>query len=143
MKRLVLLITVALFCALPAIAAENEPPQPPQEIQEQIQRIRRAQNELEQQRQDLDRQRQELGHQQELMQLHGQMPQRKDTPPKPLCVLLMVMCVAVHILVAVWVFQDIRTRGVGSGIWIVIALIAGLLGALVYAVVRIGDIKKS
>jgi hypothetical protein len=27
----------------------------------------------------------------------------------------------------------------GSGIWIVIVLLAGLLGALVYAVVRIGD----
>lgn len=44
---------------------------------------------------------------------------------KPLCGLLLVMCPVVHILVAVWVFQDIRMRGAGSGIWIVIALIAG------------------
>ena len=61
---------------------------------------------------------------------------------KPICVLLGMMCVVVHILVAIWVFQDIRTRGTGSGIWIVIALIAGLLGALVYAVVRLGDMKQ-
>ena len=55
----------------------------------------------------------------------------------------MAMCVVVHILVSVWVIQDIRTRGTGSGIWIVIALIAGLLGTLVYAVVRLGDVKQS
>ena len=61
----------------------------------------------------------------------------------PLCALVMTLCIVVHILVAVWVFQDIRSRGTGSGIWIVIALIAGLLGALVYAVVRLGDAKKS
>ena len=143
MKRLALLVTVVLICSSAAIAAEGDPPQPPQQkIQQQMQRIRHAQNELEQQRQQLDQHRQELEHQREQMQRHGQWPHRKDEP-KPMCVLLMVMCVVVHILVAVWVFQDIRTRGTGSGIWIVIALIAGLLGALVYAVVRLGDVKQS
>ena len=52
------------------------------------------------------------------------------------------LIVVVHILVAVWVYQDIRKRNAGSGIWIVIALVAGLLGVLVYAVVRIGDNDK-
>jgi hypothetical protein len=50
--------------------------------------------------------------------------------------------VVVHILAAVWVYQDIRQRGCGSGLWVVIALLAGLLGTLVYAVVRIGDGEK-
>ena len=54
----------------------------------------------------------------------------------------LLLVIIVHILVAVWVYQDIRKRNVGSGIWIVIALLAGLLGALVYAVVRIGDNDK-
>ena len=54
----------------------------------------------------------------------------------------LLLVVIVHILVAVWVYQDIRKRNAGSGIWIVIALLAGLLGALVYAVVRIGDNDK-
>lgn len=143
MKRVALLMTVALFCSSAAIAAEDTPQQPPQEIQQQMQQIRRAQNELEEQRQELDRQRQELEHQRQQMQLQGQAPQRKQIPPRPLCVAMMVICVAVHILVSIWVFQDIRTRGTGSGLWIVVALIAGLLGALVYAVVRIGDVKKS
>ena len=54
---------------------------------------------------------------------------------------LLLLCLVVHILVAVWVYTDIRKRNLGSGIWIVIALLAGLLGVLVYAVVRIGDNK--
>ena len=52
---------------------------------------------------------------------------------------LLLICLVVHILTAVWVFQDIRKRGAGSGLWIVIALLTGLLGTLVYAVVRLGE----
>lgn len=56
---------------------------------------------------------------------------------------ILLFCVIVHILLAVWVFQDIRKKSDSSGIWIVIALLTGLLGALVYAVVRLGDIRKT
>ena len=56
--------------------------------------------------------------------------------------LLLLICGIIHILVAIWVYMDIRQLNRGSGIWIVIALLAGLLGALVYAVVRIGDSKQ-
>jgi hypothetical protein len=37
--------------------------------------------------------------------------------------------------------MDIRQLNRGSGLWIVIALLTGLLGALVYAVVRLGDAR--
>ncbi len=53
--------------------------------------------------------------------------------------LLLLICVIIRILLAVWVYMDIHKLGHGSGIWIVIVLLAGLLGALVYAIVRIGD----
>jgi hypothetical protein len=43
---------------------------------------------------------------------------------------------------AVWVYKDIRARECGSGIWVAVALLAGLFGALVYAVVRLGDSGK-
>jgi hypothetical protein len=66
----------------------------------------------------------------------AQMDKAHREGPGPL--LLLVIAV-VNILCAVWVFQDIRQRACGSGIWIVIALLAGLLGTLVYAVVRVGD----
>jgi hypothetical protein len=52
---------------------------------------------------------------------------------------LLLICLIVNILTAIWVFQDIRKRGAGSGLWIVIALLTGLIGTLVYAVVRLGE----
>ncbi|HOK96600.1 MAG TPA: hypothetical protein PK052_12360 [Anaerohalosphaeraceae bacterium] len=70
-------------------------------------------------------------------------PQRGPRGHRPFWCAMMVCCAVVHILSAVWVFQDIRTRGAGSGVWIVIALLAGLFGVLVYAVVRLGDIRKT
>lgn len=63
---------------------------------------------------------------------------RKTGRPHPILLVVLV----VHILTAIWVYQDIRHRGSGSAIWIVIALLAGLLGTLVYAVVRLGDGEK-
>lgn len=55
----------------------------------------------------------------------------------------LLLCFVVHVLLSVWVYQDIRKRNSGSGIWIVIALLTGLLGVLVYAVVRLGDSRQS
>jgi hypothetical protein len=44
-----------------------------------------------------------------------------------------------NILVAIWIFTDIRKRSEGSGIFIVLALLAGVPAAIIYALVRIGD----
>jgi hypothetical protein len=46
-----------------------------------------------------------------------------------------------NILIAVWIFTDIRKRGEGSGIFVVLALLAGVPAAIIYAIVRIGDRK--
>ena len=50
-----------------------------------------------------------------------------------------LLCVVIHILCAVWVYQDTRRRNAGSGLWVVIALLSGLFGTAVYALVRLGD----
>ena len=158
MRKLLLamFIWTSLYFSFPAVAVaeEADQPNPPQKrIQQQMQRIRHAQNELKEQREGLEGERrkldqewQKLEHRKGQMQPQRQWPARKQMHKgghKSLCGLLMVICLVVHILVAIWVFQDIRARGTGSGIWIVIALISGLLGALVYAVVRLGDVKQS
>jgi hypothetical protein len=55
----------------------------------------------------------------------------------------MVVLFACHILLAMWVFLDIRKRGEGHGIFIALALLAGFCAAIVYALVRLGDTKKT
>jgi hypothetical protein len=55
------------------------------------------------------------------------------------CGVLMLAMGIINILLTAWVYQDIRRRNTGSGLWIIITLMAGLFGAAVYALVRIGD----
>jgi len=52
-----------------------------------------------------------------------------------------LICAVVNVLLAVWVFMDVRSRKTASGLWIVITLLAGFFGALIYAVVRQGDMQ--
>lgn len=55
---------------------------------------------------------------------------------------LVILCAIIcNILLAVWIFTDIRKRGEGSGIFIALALVAGIPTAIIYALVRIGDKK--
>ena len=146
---LILFFWTTFYFWLPsvAIAQEGRKDSDRPRIQQPMERIQRVRSELNEQRHQIEMERQELEHQREQMQQRRPWMNRKPIEmmgwPKPYCIFIMVMCLVVHILVAVWVFQDIRTRGTGSGLWIVIALIAGLLGALVYAVVRLGDVKQS
>jgi len=52
--------------------------------------------------------------------------------------LVYVMC---NILLSIWIFTDIRKRGEGSGIFVALALVAGVPTAIIYSLVRIGDRK--
>lgn len=55
---------------------------------------------------------------------------------------LFVLGAVVNVLLAIWVYQDIRKRNSGSGLWIVLALLAGFFGTLLYAIVRLGDVQQ-
>ncbi len=104
--------------------------------------------EIEEQEMELEQRRREMEHDNQLRELElekhrAQLKHFQHRPHKDKFMPLILICLVVHILVAVWVYQDIRVRGTGSGLWIVIALLAGLPGVLVYAVVRLGDAKKS
>ena len=69
-----------------------------------------------------------------------QQPQgTRRCPVKCALLPLLVVLGIIHVMLAVWVFTDIRKRGEGSGIFIVLALIAGILGTILYALVRLGD----
>jgi len=55
----------------------------------------------------------------------------------------LLVILACHILLAVWIFLDIRQRGEGHGIFIALALLAGFCAAILYALVRLADTKKA
>ena len=55
---------------------------------------------------------------------------------------LVVVWLVCNVLLAAWIFTDIRKQGQGHGIFIALALLAGFPTAILYALVRIGD-KKS
>ncbi len=53
-------------------------------------------------------------------------------------VLIWILC---NILLAIWIFTDIRKRGEGPAIFVALALVAGIPAAVIYSLVRIGDRK--
>jgi hypothetical protein len=53
--------------------------------------------------------------------------------------LIFLGCVVCNLLLAVWIFTDIRKRGEGSGLFVALALVAGIPTAIIYSLVRIGD----
>lgn len=150
MKRYIL-ITMLMTIFVPATALCLEPDEAAElENMEHQLRLRKKQLQLEDRETKLQFQRkmQDI----KLEERRGALARQRKTRKHPTCfrrcrkgVMLpfLVVCFVVHILLAVWVFQDIRKRNAGSGIWIVITLLTGLFGALVYAVVRLGDTKQS
>jgi hypothetical protein len=93
---------------------------------------------LEKQRQELDLDRQAVEAQKQTVVPGKDGYRRHHDKMKHFCGFMLV-CLVVNILLAIWIYQDIRRRNTGSGVWIVLALLTGLLGTLVYAVVRLGD----
>jgi len=55
--------------------------------------------------------------------------------------LLFLIGMICNILLAIWIFTDIRKRGEGSGIFVAMALVAGIPAAIIYTLTRIGDKK--
>ena len=66
------------------------------------------------------------------------MPPR-GCPMQKHCGGLAVICIIIHLLLTIWVYGDIRQRGQGLGLWIIITLLAGFFGALLYLLARLGD----
>jgi len=54
---------------------------------------------------------------------------------------IVVVWAVCNVLLAAWIFTDIRKLGHGHGIFIALALLAGFPAAILYALVRIGDKK--
>ena len=144
MKKFMLIaMLTAIFVPANSFGEEHEKrPVRPAANREQQMRVQHMELELEEREIELNfhREMKELELQQRRNELQGR---KHHNLKRGKCPGLLLVCLIVHILTAVWVYKDIQQRKTGSGVWIVIALITGLLGTLVYAVVRIGDIRQA
>ena len=135
MRILTLIMTVIL--AAPTIAQAVAPEAEIEAMETKIE-LRKLQLDIEAAEAELDFQRQM--HELELEQRRAKMGHRSHKPGKGIFLLLWLV---VHALATVWVYKDLHERKTGSGLWIPIVLIGGLLGLLVYAVVRLSDIVQT
>jgi hypothetical protein len=149
---LVAALVVFALIATPARAQQSQ--QSNDSSSDRLQRLERRLNELSERQQQTMRQggvnQQQPGQPPQMGAQGHPMPPPNMAPPqdtkrhkavKDFFGLVMFCCLIFNILIAIWIFGDIRKRGAGSGIFIVLALIAGIPTAIIYALVRIGDNK--
>ena len=136
MKNIALGLIAAMVLAAPAIAEEHE-----MDIEREMEHLElqhaRAEFEFDQQTRDMDLQERQL----ELEMMRRQIDRPQKSPKDEKEGGIVVLLLAVHILMAIWVYKDVRRKNSGNGIWIVITLLAGFFGAAVYALIRLGDAK--
>ena len=69
-------------------------------------------------------------------------PSARRCPLCPILRVLLPLLVVIHVMLAVWVYTDIKKRGEGPGVFIILALLGGIPATILYALVRIGDRKS-
>ena len=151
MKRYVLIsVLIAMFVSTTAFSQRpDEPGGRPEENMEREMNLRRMHLELEEREMELNfhRKMQELELDERRIALECERAAHEHAGfkhgRKGGALPFIIVCFVVHILLAVWVYKDIRQRNHDSGIWIVIVLLTGLLGVLPYAIVRLGDIRQT
>jgi hypothetical protein len=53
-----------------------------------------------------------------------------------MCLIIPIVWFIVWILVAIWVYRDAESRGMSGVMWLLIVILLGLLGIIIYLVVR-------
>ncbi len=53
-----------------------------------------------------------------------------------LCLVCVVLWFVIWILIAVWVYRDAESRGMGGALWLIIVILLGLIGIIIYLIVR-------
>ena len=51
-------------------------------------------------------------------------------------ILFIIGLIAVWILLAVWVYRDAKKRGMEATLWLLVVLLTGIIGLIVYLIVR-------
>jgi hypothetical protein len=131
MKRILLGLVVVLMAGSPAWCEERE-----LDVAQEMEHLQ-VQREQAEFRFDQEMRELELGERRmELAQRNAKRPAHKAGE---IAHVIWLVCMVTHLLMALWVYQDVRKKDNGNGIWIVITLLVGFFGAAVYALIRIGD----
>jgi len=51
-------------------------------------------------------------------------------------IICIVVMLVISIMIAVWVYRDAKSRGMSGGLWLIIVLLFGIIGLIIYLVVR-------
>lgn len=51
-------------------------------------------------------------------------------------IVLLVVWFVVSLLIAIWVYKDAKSRDMNAAVWLLIVLLTGCIGCIIYLVVR-------
>jgi len=141
MKHATLMVAVVAMvlatAAQTAAAQEDEEAPFEEEIERQMMELelRQREDELEFDRQEreleLEQRRAEIDH------IRGHRPDHHDHGG-----FFLLFIIITNILLTVWVFKDMNEKKIGRALWVPIALLAGVFGAILYAIVRVADTRQ-
>jgi TctA family transporter len=52
------------------------------------------------------------------------------------CLIIPIVWFIIDILLCIWVYRDAESRGMNGVLWLIVVLIAGILGLIIYLIVR-------
>ena len=133
MKRILLGWVVVLLAVSPALCEEHE-----LDVGREMEHLElereQAEFRFEQEIREL-----ELGERRMQLEHRARNATRPAHKPGRFAHVMWLVCMITHVLMALWVYQDVRKKDNGNGIWIVITLLVGFFGSAVYALIRLGD----
>ena len=50
-------------------------------------------------------------------------------------IIIVVWCI-IGIVLAIWVYKDAESRGMNGALWLIIVILTGIIGLIIYLVVR-------
>ena len=153
MKHTVLMaavVAMVLATAAQTTAAQEDEESSLEEIEQDLERreieleIQRLEDDAEVERQErqFDLEERQL----ELEQRRAEIDRISDHDPdhhKDDHGFLILLIIITNILLTVWVFKDMNEKKIGRALWVPIVLLAGVFGAILYAIVRLADAPKS
>jgi len=53
-----------------------------------------------------------------------------------LCIIFFVICFIIFIVIAIWVYKDAEKRGSNGTLWLIIVIITGIIGIIIWLIIR-------